>query len=241
MAVNKTSKAKPSWMKKGAEAKDALVKEEAQVEQRQSEQNKLFRFWMPNNSQTAITFLDGDLDGDGVLDSLLFNEHNVFMNGNWRNWFVCTKDEEPCPICEGGSNPALVGVFTIIDHTEWTGKGANGKLHKDERKLFVAKRNTLKQLQMIAAKRGGLAGCTFDVMRSGDNSPGCGSVFDFTEKLDMPTVIKQYPDAKDGVADYGHEISYKTADELRALGFGSMPIGTEPPTQDQATNYDGDL
>jgi len=237
MAVNKTKKDKPSWMKTGKSAKDTMHKEDAAEQKRKEEQGKLWRFWMPEGNQTSITFLDGHLDDDGVLDMLMYYEHQVFMNGRWTNWFVCTAEEEPCPICEGGNNRSLVGALTVIDHTEFTTN--SGEHKKDVRRLFVPKRQTIKQLQMIAAKRGGLAGATFDVMRTGDKSPGCGSVFDFTEKRSFAELKKLYPEAKDGIANYGEEITYMPADKLRELGFGSTPVGGEEASD--SASYDEDL
>jgi hypothetical protein len=230
---------KSSWMMKGNKAKEALEKEEVAAEQRKKESGRMYRFWLPENGSTSITFLDGNLDEDGVLDTLMYYEHNVFMNGNWKNWFACTKEIAPCPICEGGDSPSLVGVFTIIDHSEWTGK--NGQLHKDERKLFVAKRQILKQLQMIAAKRGGLAGCTFDVMRTGDKSPGCGNVFDFTEKRTLKEIASIYKEAAEGPADYEDQLPYYPPDDLRKMGFGSQVIGSEKGIAGGKVDYTKEL
>ena len=51
-------------------------------------------------------------------------------------------------------------------------KGPNkGKVIKNTRKLFIAKNQTIKMLTKLAAKRGGLQGCTFDVARTGDKEP----------------------------------------------------------------------
>ena len=64
--------------------------------------------------------------------------------------------------------------MTVIDHSEYTvQKGPNaGKVYKNQRRLFVAKEGTLKALNKLAAKpeRNGLAGCTFDVSRGGENT-----------------------------------------------------------------------
>jgi len=235
MAVTMKKGSKPAWAKTGKAAQKAFEKEEAKKEQQQEQSKRLRRHWMPKNTETQLTFLDGNLDDDGVLDAMVFHEHQVFMNGNWRNWFVCTQDQEPCPICEGGDNPSLVGVFTVIDHSEFE---YNGKTYKNIRKLFVAKTQTMKQLQKIAAKRDGLAGATFDVSRTGDKSAGVGDMFDFTEKRSLAQLKKAYPDVTEwGPANYEEEIIYKDADELRAIGFGTdSMIGNETPLGDEAEN-----
>lgn len=233
--------AKPGWAKKGAAAQTAMKNADAADQARQAEMGKLRRFYLPNEKQTTITFLDGSLDADGIMDNLVYYEHNLNLNGHWRNWFVCTVDSEPCPLCESGdSKAALVGAFTVIDHSEWTDN--KGNLHKDERRLFIAKRGTLKQLQMIATKRGGLEGCTFDVMRTGDKSPAVGNVFDFTSKTTLAALAGVFPEAAKGAADYGKEITYKDAAQLRAEGFGTAVIGAETGgAMGNTADYNGQL
>jgi hypothetical protein len=46
----------------------------------------------------------------------MFYEHRVRLNGEWEN-YICTAEadqSQPCPICEGGDRPSLVGVMTVI-------------------------------------------------------------------------------------------------------------------------------
>jgi len=218
------------FMKKGKEAQKEIEKQDALAAQKSSD--TVFRFWLPVGGETAITFLDGDLDEDGLLDVGMYYEHQVYMNGDWRNWFVCTADEEPCPICEGGDKPSLVGAFTVIDHSEYESKG---KHYKDQVRLFVAKRDTVKKLQKIATKRGGLAGCRFDVSRTGDKSPNVGDMFDFTDKRPLSEVLEQYN--VDGPLDYEKHIIYRPAADLRKLGFGTVPVGAES----NIPNYEDEL
>lgn len=214
------------FLKRGAAAQQVMAQEEKSAEMRSK--SNIFRFWVPKDGAGCITFLDGDLK-DGVLDIPFYHEHNVNMNGNWNNHFICTQDEEPCPICEGGSGPSYVGIFTVIDHSEYVSKKDN-KTHKDNVKLFVAKRDTIKLLQTYATKRGGLRGCKFDVVRVGDKAPAVGSGFDFTEKL-TPAQLHSLYKEKAVPTNYDQYLAglYQPASELRKLGFGSAmaPIGAE--------------
>ncbi len=212
-----------TFLKKGAEAHQEM--EKADVKQAAAEKNRAFRFWMPDGAEKEITFLDGDLTEDGLLDIVMYYEHQIFMNGAWTNWFVCTGEQEPCPICEGGDTAALVGAFTIIDHSEW--KDKKGVKHKDEKKLFVAKRPSIKQLQVLATKRKGLAGCTFDAFRTGDQAAAVGNVFDFTEKQKLKVIKKKYSMEDVEPYDYEDVIQYMEAKELRKLGFGSLAVGED--------------
>jgi hypothetical protein len=232
--------AKP-WYVRGDATADAVAKEDHRIEEEQAQRGKLFRFWLEKGEEGAITFVDGFLTEKGVLDTFMFREHSLFMNGRWGNNFVCVSEQEPCPICEGGDTPSLVGCFTIIDHRDYVSK--KGNKYSNTRKLFVAKRNSLKLLQKEATKHGGLAGCQFDVSRIGDQAPRVGDVFSFSEKGDLKQLAQHYtqefidPATKKKVvrsnfvpADYGGEIHYLTASELRKLGFGKgSPIGGEGP------------
>lgn len=225
------------FIKRGEAAKATMAQEDFKKEQRKKD--RVYRYWIPDGKQGCITFLDGNLSG-GMLDIPFYYEHNVNMNGKYGNFFICTQDTEPCPICEGGLNASYVGVMTIIDHSEYKSQ-KDGKIHKDEIKLFVAKSETIKLLQQIAAKRGGLRGCTFDVFRSGEMSASVGSAFDFTEKLSEESLVSKYGDkAKPLNYDEVLGAMYISAKDLRAQGFGSSkgPIGGEPP---MANEFEKDL
>lgn len=225
--AQKASGSGVSFLKRGAVAKQEQTKVEAAAEMRKQEQGKLWRFWMPEGADRRITFLDGELDSDGMLDINMLYEHGIRLNGNIEN-FVCTADidqTQPCPICEKGEHNSFVGVMTIIDHTEHTiKKGPKaGQVVKNTKKLFVAKQATLKQLTKLAQKRGGLAGCTFDVSRTGDREPGVGNQFDFHEKFDSYEEMAEAFGMKIEdlqPANYEEELRYRTPDELIELGVG---------------------
>ncbi|MBY0560032.1 hypothetical protein [Hyphomicrobium sp.] len=216
-----------SFLKTGQSAREALTQEEAKAELAKQEQGKLWRFWMPDGEDRRVTFLDGEMSDDGLLDVPMFYQHTIRINGNWES-FVCTADadtSQPCPLCESGDKPSLVGVMTVIDHSEHKVKnGPNaGAIIKNTRKLFLAKRNTIKQLTKLAAKRDGLAGCTFDVSRTDDKQPSVGNQFDFVEKFESyDDIADKYglkiEDAQP--ADYTQEIRYRKPEELIELGVG---------------------
>jgi len=215
------------FLKKGKAAKQAFENEEAKAEMAKQEAGRMWRYMMKDGTDKRITFLDGELDEDGMLDIGIFYEHTIRINGGWTN-FICTAEtdtSQPCPICESGDRPSYVGVMTVIDHSDHTiQKGPNaGKVIKNQRKLFVCKRNTIKQLTKLAAKRGGLAGCTFDVSRTGDKEPSVGNQFDFVEKFDSyEEIATKYGLTLDDVqpANYQEELKYRTPEELIELGVG---------------------
>jgi hypothetical protein len=224
-----------SFLKKGKEAKQALQHEEAKAQQAKEEKGKLWTFYIKEDDEKTITFLDGELDADGFLDVPMFYQHTVFHDGKWQD-FVCTEDNEPCPLCAAGERSTLVGVLTCIDHSEHTIKnGPNkGEVIKDTKKLYVAKRGTLKLLQKQAEKRDGLTGATFEVSRTGDKSPNVGNMFEFVQKHSMAELQEHFGKDDKGnevaePADYEHEITYRPAEELLKLGLGkaTQGIGSE--------------
>ena len=119
----------------------------------------------------------------------------------------------------------------------------DGATQKDNVKMFVAKRDTIKTLQKLAVKRGGLRGCRFDVSRTGDKSPSVGNMFDFIEKVSEEQMVAKYGD-KAAQLNYEEIMSkvYMSAADLRKLGFGSTagPVGGESPMSESG-NFEGEL
>lgn len=216
-----------SFLKTGQAAREALAAEEAKAELAKEAYGKLWRFRMKEGEDRRITFLDGDLTDEGMLDITMFYEHTLAINGGYEN-FICTADvdqTQPCPICQSGSKPAYVGVMTVIDHTPHEIKqGPNkGNIIVNQKKLFVCKMGTRNQLQKLAANRGGLAGCTFDAYRTGEKDAAVGNQFDFVEKFESyDDIAQKYGLELEAVqpVDYGSELVYRSPDELLELGIG---------------------
>ena len=241
-----------SWASKGSEAAKKFEKEKQQREAKAEANKRMWRFWLKPEEEARVTFVDGDLDENGVLDVISFPQHQIFMNGTWNNHFICTAKQEPCPICESDDNPSMVAVFTIIDHRSIK-SGDGTKVYKDQKRLFVAKYDTFKILQNMAGKRGGLSGITMDILRTGNKSASVGNQFDFIEKNTLDDLRKMYP-AKDSEgkpydlftpAEYEKELQYLTRDQLMELGFGGGPgVGHESTHKDGGpdnANYDDQL
>lgn len=224
-----------SFVKTGKAAQSEIVKAEAKAEEAKA--GYVNRFWMPDDAEAVITFLDGDLEeGTGLLTLNQWYEHQVHMNGSWKNWFVCVAEFEPCPVCEGGDKSSLVHGFTVIDHSEFV--DTKGNHRKDERRLYIAKQTTVKQLQMMATKREGLTGCTFEVSRVGDKAANVGNMFDFVGKQSLAVLKKKYADAKEGPFVYTEVAPYREAATLRKLGFGSTVVGSEAGVEESDGGVD---
>ena len=143
------------------------------------------RFWMPNNTDRLITFIDTaivEFDGVQVQTPFKYNEYQLQLNGSWKNWFTQPLNPSDDVLKEMGYKPSKVAVLTVIDHAEWTDR--NGTVHKDELALYVVKRSQpiWAQLEKIIAREGELRGKTFRVHRMGDKSPGSGSMLEKNEQ-----------------------------------------------------------
>ena len=238
-----------NFLKSGKHAHEQIDRANAETELRkqQAEERKknpqARRFWMPEEAETQITFLDGNLmEEGGLLDAVSFWEHQVKLNGNFQNWFPCTKDDDACPICADGEKPSLVTLFTVIDHGSYEDK--NGNLHQNEIKMYACKRLTFKMLQKMATKRDGLAGAKFDVSRTGDKAANVGSNFEFVDKTPLDKIAGKYgldPDVVKPI-EYSEAIKYLPSEKLRELGFGSSTnsVGkTDIPSGKSAGDWTG--
>jgi hypothetical protein len=223
-----------SFLKKGAAAKATFEQEEMKSEM--AAKNTARRFFLKMDKPDAsITFLDGNIS-EGAFENPAAFEHFIMLAGKPMN-YICLHEEESCPICEGGNKYSYVSYFSIIDHREY--KGNDGKTYKDQRRLFVAKRGTLKQLLKAAQKRGGLAGWRCDVSRTGDKEASVGNVFDFSEKMTPAQLKATY--GENGVPfDYDQVISevFVASKDLRKLGFGQTGVGNESAPSDNEDHSD---
>lgn len=250
-----------SFMKTGAASAQLAKNAAAEQEQRRREQGKMFRFWLKDKEEARITFVDGDLSAEGFLLPPRYYEHNLFLHGTWNNFYACPEKTNPdakdkCPICGGDDRPALVALFTIIDHRQIPSRDKT-KIWKDTKKLLVCKPQTFEILNMIAIKRGGLACATFDVSRVGDRAAAVGSMFDFIEKKPLAALQALYmverKDPKTNAlvkvtnftpADYEAEVTNLTGDELRKLGLGkedTSGVGAVSATAGPAPDYSEQL
>lgn len=221
---------KPSFLKRGKAKAAAMQADEQRQKARDEKFGKLWRFYIKEDDigkDFKLTFLDGNLDDEGFLETPAFREHFMKIAGRWES-FVSCGDNEPDPLEEAGKEPYFAQAFTVIDWTPF--KDKDGKTHKFKKRLYVVKRGTLKALQKIAAKRGGLTGCTFEVSRNGKKSPSVGDMFDFIDKktikqlkAEMLTLDKKAdPKVIDEMvkpAVYEKELTYYTAKEIRKMGL----------------------
>lgn len=233
-----------SWLQTGAQSQQLAQQEAAEVQKRQEEGGKMFRFFIKNGEEARITFIDGAPNAQGHLTPPRFYEHSIQQQGKWTT-FVCPEKTNPasgdkCPICAGGDRPALISLFTIIDHRTVSSKDGQ-KTYSDTVKLLAMKPKAFELLMLKVKKLGSLVGCTFDFTRIGENSSSVGDVFDFVERRDPHMLMQMYQkEVKDekgkavGMttkftpANYETEIVFRTGAELSALGFGTVQQASQP-------------
>lgn len=208
-----------SWYSTGEQAdkKSADELDRQQVAREEASKNRFYRFWMPAGAEQHITFVDAAVAAEGYDLPFVFYEHQLKLNGDWKNWFTCLG--EGCPLCAAGDRPALVAAYTIIDHNEW--KDKKGNVHKDELKLFMAKPAVNKMLRKAASKKGGsLRGWRAEVVRNTSDSPNTGDSFDFEEHRELSDDILP--------PDYRELFAPKEAAELeKVIGGGAAAVAAD--------------
>jgi hypothetical protein len=215
----------PSWLMYGSESKDALKQAVHKQQEAKEAASRMRRFYLNDGEEKTVTFLDGILDKEGVLEFLSYHEHNLQTGPKSWEQIPCIARSEICPLCNIGDTPRYVGVLTVINHTQYTIKqGPNaGKVLGDRRELYVATANTLNMLQHHAAKRGGLRGWKVEIARIGDKSARVGSTFQWLEQLNDAALAALGELGQP--ADYAHEIRAYTAAEMVKAGFGKPATG----------------
>lgn len=225
MPVTVNTAAKPSWLMGGSQSKAALQQTLHAQQEAKEAAARMRRFYLNVGEEKQVTFLDGDMDGDGLLEFLSFHEHRVQTGPkNWDN-IVCVARQEICPLCNSGDKPSFVGVFTVLNETPYTIKtGPNaGKVLEARRELYVATANTLQVLQHHAAKRGGLRGWKVEIARLTDKEARVGSTFQWLSRRSPEEIAAL---GENGTpADYGHELKYMSAAEMVKAGFGKAASG----------------
>ncbi len=213
MSENKTED--DSWFRTGDEAADNVEKEMAQ--RQEAGENKLYRFWMPAGAEQYITFVDDDTQKHpaGFGYPFMVTEHQLKIGNDWKNWFTCIDGMKGpdgkkirCPLCASGNQPSHVAAYTVIDHQEWTSK-RDGKVHKDELKLYVVKSKVLKTIRKMSRKKEGLRGLYCELSRGGADDPNSGNDFDVEKRVEL--------DAKIVAPDYRQIFKPKPLEELMEI------------------------
>jgi len=170
-----------SWYKTGY---DGI----GQEEQRLAQLGGPPRLWMPVSSTREVVFVDSE--------PIAIYEHNWKANGSWKNWATCLRGiEDSCPGCEvlGENNRYYVGIYTVVDTSEWTDRRGNS--HQFEINLLPAKLKTLKKFRRKNAERieaggTGLAGCLYRLARDSKEDSSVGGEAEYVRDVDMAKLFQ---------------------------------------------------
>ena len=217
-----------SWYQTGKEgAKKAQKIDVDNKARRDAGGDNVRRFWLEPDSSGMLTFLD--------TPNFFFYEHNLKIGGKYFNFYTCLQDFDTCPLCEapdGRASYVLAG--TIVSHKKYTDK--EGKVHTNQKQLFVAKgRARQRLLKQIERRDGDLRGCVFEMSRgTGNTESSVGEDFEFIKRLDEKTLSKfaqgeTKADKKKWLEPFNYPelLAPKSAAELRKLVDGADPVGSE--------------
>jgi hypothetical protein len=213
-----------SWFVKGQEGFDKK-KQIDQVTQTRKEKG-VPRFWLKGNgSKAKIVFLDG-------TNPIFIYEHNEQIGGRFGNYYTCSQEIRPCPICtdkeQGGShgNAVYTAYFTVIDTREYLDKRTNRTV-RNTKVLYPAKGSTIKKIQDMIKRHGDLRGKMFEVTRFTVDDPNCGRDFDFIKDADLSKLNDSTP------YEYEKVLALPSEEELSVLGVnrgdsvpGPAPVGS---------------
>jgi hypothetical protein len=138
------------------------------------------RFYLKPNSEATALFVDGDNTPEEPIGN--FKEHAFeTTDGKWPNFCTCVGPAK-CPVCKEGLRPYDAWPLTIVQlRPSWTGR--DGKEHKFERKLLIAKKEAMQKILRFAAQRKGLVGTVWNIFRTGDRAYTIGDDWQFVSKV----------------------------------------------------------
>jgi len=195
-----------AWYSTGKDAENRFAADEARKEEskKRREEGYIKRWWIPvtrsDDLGQELVFVDACWESEEYVAPFTYMEHNLKLNGTWRNWFTCLEGEKDsngrpviCPICSSGDRPSLVAAYTIINRNSYAKKdGSTGNANKDELNLFVCKSKVQKDLRRKTVSHKGLRGCAFHAIRGTSESANTGDLFEFKEKTELSIDIKPY-------------------------------------------------
>jgi hypothetical protein len=160
---------------------------------------------------------------NGFVDNLptaLRNEAQILLDrlffkaGGYYNYSTVPTGTD---VLRNHARPSSLVVFTVIDHSSWTSP-QNGKTYVDQKRLFVAKRNSSawgilqRSMDRLRERKGieSLRGCRFEGSRHGDKTPAVGNSFEFLERVeDLESLDQPF--------DYGLVLAPKSQADLQRL------------------------
>lgn len=171
------------------------------------------------------------------LDSTGFwiHEHNLKLEGKWGNFFTCTKDFQPCEICNQLNDKSIFTCYyTVIDTRKFVKK--DGTVSKHRRVLLPAKGSAIDVIEELRKQHGDLRGLVVDVKRLSDRDPNCGRDFSVVFKDGRVARIdpsKKFEGDLSKPYDYMKVLAPPTAEELTSANVSvSTVVGSDDDVVD---------
>jgi len=234
-------------------------------EAREARRSIPWRFFLKVGQSTRIVFLDDftkvrvvELPGSGETVNqptvpFCFNEHNLTVDGDWKNWFTClAKIDPPCPICSEGHYKYYIGFYTVL--AEW--QDQDGQTHWSKR-LFGAKIDAIERIRMKQGqykKDGRLPDGQFQygmfhVSRTGERSVVTGDDLEYIKTMPREEVEALLPKPAQGQDpltadpyDYMKLFAPKSKEDVEKLMKGGTvqpPRSKRSPVKGKPDSFSG--
>ncbi len=243
---------KPAYFRSGDEADSAL---DTQIKE-SSERTWVPRVYIkdptpPESPGTKFIFVDGNQHPGGYNTPYAFEEHQLQLNGSWRNWFTCieglphpeTGRPMACPICRSTKippdkkSPYLAHAYTVINTTPYPNKDRTKIMNAEgnELTLLVAKQtfaNVIKRRRIREKPNGGLRGLVAYFIRHVKQGAGTGNEISWEERIELGEDVQPL--------DYHVILAPKTPEQIlkklimSGLGEGTMDYNQVVPQGGQA-------
>jgi len=231
MATKKSvaeGKKKGSWFSTGKEGVTRSKREDEAAKQRREQRKDMpWRFRLNSNEEGVKgTFLD--------TPKFFFREHTIRV-GNQFMHETCLSDIDTCPLCSEG-NSSYVVAGTIIDHREW--EDNQGEVHKNQKRLFVAKSRAREKIVREIEKKGDLQYCVYSFSR-GSSPTECstGEDIEFVKQLKKEQLKVFIPKGETSKwlepFDYEKIFAPKSPEELRKLVGQAPPVGSAEEVEEE--------
>lgn len=165
-----------SWYEAGKDAVDAATRSGGS-------DFSSFRFFLKAKQEALIAFCDGEnVEGDSIIH---YKEHSFSKRSTKAPGFAtCWQGTgTDCPLCAAGLTPYDAWPLTIIQiEPTWTDK--EGKVHTNQKKLIVVKKEMMQRVLRFIEQREGLTGTKWNIHRSGKTAYTVGDDWQFQTKVE---------------------------------------------------------
>ena len=222
------------WYRTGKEGEE---RSKEFVKERYEKSATSYRFYLKPGNEAKVTFLDSK--------GFYLAEHNLKIGGRWGNYYTCLQEFDNCPLCDSGSNPSYICVYTVIDHSKYESKKTPGKIITNQKRLMVVKSRAHDKLKDRRDNQadGDLTYGVFRFKRYTKEECSTGEDILFVKKLPVEVLQKFIPadlpqeEREDYLKpfDYMKLFAPKTAEELRRVVGAAAPVGSLSSYDSSAT------